>query len=277
MYGGVHHMNLIITLFLAASIQAADIPHEDTDFGCTNVNKAEQYRRDFNIDTRSFGGNELCKSQVDTKKLYNDLQIVEEGTFSQSGDNLFIKGFVPQNQYYAWLKSQTRGVERGNDIPAATAYNSGGYFTMQDGWAKLSTLGRVGTIVHEARHTAGYRHFACSYGPYADSRMPGCDTHYGQAGSHGVEMEYYGRVSVRGQNFHPIYKSMARLMAVARSNFVFNTPPMKKREGLLVLTQDQKAYLIADGERVERERPSVQGQLKRTSFGASILSDARHL
>ena len=258
------------------------MPYQDDAFGCFDAPTAARYTKDFNIDVSSFGGQELCKATVDFKKLMNDLYIVENGhfnTFSKDGET-FIRGFVPADQYYSWLKSQTYGVERGNDVPYATAYNSGGYFTMQDGWAKLSTLGRVGTVVHEARHTAGYRHIVCRQGPYQDSSVAGCDRDYNYGGSHAVEMEYYARVSVLGQNFHPVYKKMARLMAIGRSNAFFNTAVIQKKESLLILSEDRsKSYLLDDsnGARtwIEREVPQVPGELKTTSFGAVIFDGVK--
>lgn len=264
---------ILSALFLGTSVFASvDIPYQDPAFGCITQETANRYVSDFNINVSSFGGMELCNSQVETKKLFNDIEILEKGSFKAEGSNLFIKGFVDAGYYYAWLKHETRGIERGNDVPYATAYNSGGYFTMQDGWAKLSTLGRVGTFVHEARHTAGFYHIRCNQGPYQDSSVSGCDTNYNYGGSHAVEMEYYARVAVQGTNFHPVYKKMARLMAIARSNIFFNTAVIQSREGILALTADRKeAHLLDKGVWYKREVPAVQGRLKRTSFGAVIF------
>lgn len=261
-----------LLLLLCLRSQAQEMAYDDKDFACITLAQAQKYVSDFNIDVRSFGGMELCNPNVDTKKLFNDLQIIEKGQFSTTGNNNLIKGFVAGDQYYTWMKSETSGMERGNDVPYATAYNSGGYFTMQDGWASMSTLGRVGTVIHEARHTEGYRHYPCNQGTYAGSGLSGCDTDYSTGGSHAVEMEYYARVSVQGQNFHPVYKSMARLMAVARANFVFNSSPLKKREAVVALeSQSGKAVLIDQGTQFVREAPSVPGFLKRTSYGAAIF------
>jgi hypothetical protein len=266
----------VFSFFISLNLMAQDMPYLDTDFGCTERADAERYVQDFNIDVQSFGGMELCNSQVDTKKLLNDLELLEKGRFDADGSNKFIKGFVPATNYYNWMKGETRGVERGQDVPYATAYNSGGYFTMQDGWAKLSTLGRVGTIVHEARHTGGYYHIQCLQGPYQGTSVSGCDRDYNYGGSHGVEMEYYARVSVHGKNFHPVYKKMARLMAIARSNIFFNTPILKTREAVLALSQDRgRAELFDNGQWINREVPSVAGRLKRTSFGAVVFDGVR--
>lgn len=267
-------MKILLSLFLlSATIAYADpLPYKDGDFGCFDAAKADRYLSDFQVDVDSFGGRELCNGAKDTKKLLNDLYLIENAQFQATKDHSFIKGYVDRANYYSWMKAQTRGVNRGHDIPYATAYNSGGYFTMQDGWATISTLGRVGTIIHEARHTAGYRHFICTFGPYANSSVSGCDTSYAQGGSHAVEMEYYARVVLEAKNLHPAYQSMARLMALGRSNFVFNQTPMKKREALLGLTQD-KIVLIDGDQVIERPLPAaaVGSRLKRTSFGASLV------
>lgn len=267
---------ITVVFFLSALVSSAEdlsqnIPYKDTDFACISASEADKYINDFNINTNSFGGKELCNSEVDTKKLLNDIRIVENGRFT-SGTNNLIKNFVDGTQYYNWLKSQTRGVERGNDTPWATAYNSGGYFTMQDGWAHLSTLGRVGTFIHEARHTSGYFHIPCKQGPYQGLNLAACDSNYSYGGSHAVEMEYYAKVSVQGVNFHPVYKKMARLMAIARSNFVFNTPVIQPHEAVLALRQDgSAAELFDNGKNYLREAPEFAGRLKRTSFGAVVF------
>jgi hypothetical protein len=268
----------IITAVLSIGVSAEQIPYLDSEFNCTTAADADRYVRDFRINVRSFGGLELCNANVDTKKLLNDIEILEKGQFEADSQNKFVRGFVSVHGYYQWLKQETRSINRGQDVPYATAYNSGGHFTMQDGWAKLSTLGRVGTFVHEARHTAGYRHIVCTQGPYQATSVSGCDTNYNYGGSHAVEMEYYARVSVQGKNFHPVYKKMARLMAIARSNAFFNTPIIQAREAVMALSADRRVAQIYDrGEWINREVPQVDGRLKRTSFGGVIFDGLRAL
>lgn len=251
---------------------SADLPYLDREFNCFSQEVANRYISDFNINVNSFGGLDLCNADNETKKLLNDLYILENGQFRGASNNKFIRGFVAADGYYRWLKNETRGVRRGHDIPYATAYNSGGYFTMQDGWAKLSTLGRVGTFVHEARHTAGYRHIRCNQGPYQDTSVSGCDSTYNYGGSHAVEMEYYARVALDGVNFHPVYKKMARLMAIARSNVFFNAPVIQSREAVLAVTQDgREAHLYDQGQWHIREVPQAEGRLKRTSYGGVLF------
>lgn len=259
-------------LFMTA-LWAATLPVYDGDFACIGAEKAQSYVREFNINVQSFGGLELCNHEADTKKLFNDLMLVEQGQISAPAQNVFIKNFVPQDQYFDWLKRQTYGIDRGNDMPYATAYNSGGYFTMQDGWAKLSTLGRVGTVIHEARHTEGYSHRQCHHGPYQGSRVSGCDHSVSQGGSHGIEMEYYARVYLAGVNFHPAYQAMARLMLLGRANFVFNEHAMSQADELIIRTNEGLIQL-QENQRHDHTwasplAPSLA--MKRTSFGATLL------
>lgn len=268
---------ILLSLLLAFTTSYGEnLPYIDDQFQCASENEAQSLARDFNVDVNSFGGMELCNSQTDFKKLYNDLIIIKNGRFNASENNLYIKNFIPADRYYDWMKSMTRGMRRGNDVPAATAYNSSGYFTMQDGWTKLSTLGRVGTVLHEARHTESFYHIPCTHGPYMNSTMQGCDRDYSYGGSHAIEMEYYARVSVMGENFHPVYKTMARLMAVARSNFVFNLSPIQTREALFAIDKNTHQGFLVDGNTVyPREVPSQEGSLKRTSFGAAVFSNLK--
>lgn len=269
-------MTLLFSFLFSALAFSADLPYQDTEFGCLPKAEADRYIRDFSVDVQSFGGLDLCDGNRETKKLLNDLYLIEKTEFAAPVSHPFIRGFVDRANYYGWMKSQTRGVERGNDVPYATAYNSGGYFTMQNGWAVLSTLGRVGTIIHEARHTAGYRHYPCSSGPYGGSQVSGCDTTYGQGGSHGVEMEYYARVVLEAKNIHPVYKSMARLMALGRSNFVFNEQPMKKREAIVALGEG-RVVMVDNNNLTETAAPVVRAndRLKRTSFGAALFDGVK--
>ena len=88
-----------------------------------------------------------------------------------------------------------------------------------------------------------------------------------------MEMEYYTRVVLDSKNLHPVYQSMARLMALGRSNFVFNQSPIHKREALLGRAGNR--MVLIDGDKsYEREAPAAPAGalLKRTSFGASLVS-----
>lgn len=257
----------------ATAVFAATLPVYDGDFACFDAKKAESYVRNFNINLASFGGLELCDNRADTKKLFNDLLLVEQGQIADPPANTFIQDFVPKHQYFDWLKRQTYGIDRGNDMPYAIAYNSGGYFTMQDGWAKLSTLGRVGTVIHEARHTEGHYHRPCTHGPYQGTRVSGCDHNVFEGGSHGIEMEYYARVYLAGTNFHPVYKDMARLMLLGRANFVFNERALQQADELLVRTEDKLIRLKANQrqELVWAQPLPANLMMKRTSFGSALV------
>lgn len=259
-------------LSFASASQAIDTPpHEDDQFACISQVKAERIIRDFNIHTRSFGGLELCDAKVDTKKLLNDFILIEEGRFGDGPGNIYVGDFVERDNYYNWLMGMTRSVRRGHDVPYATAYNSWGNFVMQDGWRALSTLGRVGVLVHEARHTAGYRHIPCHQGPYLGTGVNGCDHDIDDGGSHAVEMEYYSRVVLQGENFHPAYKAMARLMTLGRGNMVFNETPLSQRQALLAATGQELLVLDRGELRASRWVAPESYSLKWTSAGASVV------
>jgi hypothetical protein len=130
----------------------------------------------------------------------------------------------------------------------------------------------LGVVIHEARHTAGYRHYPCAQGPYKGLNLDGCDQDYAQSGSHAVEMEYYARVSVAGLNFHPVYKSMARLMAMGRTNFVFNNSPIHPHEAMLAMDEENHVPVLFDKNvKLPRGGGDFIGHLKRTSFGAVLF------
>lgn len=255
------------------------LPYLDESVSCFNQSQADQYVNDFNINVKSFGGAELCNGRSDFKKLINDLSVIEAGRFQKSPQQGLIGNFVDSDKYYSWVSQQTRGMTRGMDNPVATAYNAGGYFTMQNAWANLSTLGRVGVLIHEARHSQGYYHERCKFGPYSDTRTSGCDKDFSSGGAHAIEMEYYARVSTQGQNFHPVYKAMARLMAMARSNFIFNKSPLIKREGLVVQSDVGEYWIYDQGKWINRPAMTPNGNpvgiLKRTSAGVSVLASDR--
>ncbi len=268
---------LTLTFWGICSAVAQSLPFIDSQFPCFKADLAQKYIRDFKIKTNSFGGIELCSPTSDFKKLLNDLSIIELGRFTNTGQSGFIRGFVASDQYYNWSKMQILRIQREHDNPQAIAVNVRGQVSIQDYYGRLSVLGRVGTLLHEARHTVYHPHTLCLNGPYAELPVNGCDPDFNSGGAHSVEMEYYARVSVQGQNFHPMYKAMARLSAMARANFVFNKSPLGKRDGLLVQTANGSFLLLDQTRWIQRPaitygQRSVSGRLKRTSFGASLFT-----
>ncbi len=272
---------LFCILMLGTSlVQAQTLPFEDSQFPCFPKDVAQRYVKDFKIKTSSFGGVELCKSTSDFKKFLNVLNVIENGQFNTPGTSAFIQGFIDSSQYYKWAKMQIMKVERDHDDPTALAVNVRGNIYTQDYYYKISMLERVGTLLHESRHTTYHPHTLCQSGPYKDLSVNGCDVDFASGGAHSIEMEYYARVSVQGQNFHPMYKAMARLTAMARANFVFNTSPLIKREALLLQTTTGDYWLLDQGRWVQRQPidsgpQKVAGRLKRTSFGASVFTGSQ--
>ena len=254
----------------AADVGATSLIPENAN-SCIAREDADHFITDFHIDVASFGGIELCDARSDFKKLASDIVIIRDGRVFQAKGGSLEGGFVEASVYYHWMQLQTRGIERGQDIPTATAYNSHGYFTMQDGWAAAPSLARVGTVLHEARHTAKFPHRPCTHGPYAALAYAGCDASFAEGGAHAVEMEYYARVVAAPSGFHPLFKRMARMMALARSNIMFNDSPIRLREGLLV--RRAEGMTLFDGSnQIERPLAPSTGRLKRSSFGATLWS-----
>ncbi|MCB0419849.1 MAG: hypothetical protein KDD61_02575 [Bdellovibrionales bacterium] len=236
---------IIFSLVIHFFIGAADATENNVP--CIDEQKAIQWNRDFNINLSSFSKANLCDRNNELYQLYESFLVLENGQFDRGVSSQFILGVVKEDQYLKWTNDRVFRIRRGRDIPYATAYNSGGSITVQDGWAQLSSLGKVGTLIHEARHTDGYSHTQCRQGPYRDVSVPGCDPSVRYGGAHGVEMEYYARVALLGKNFHPTYQSMARLMLLARGHFVFNQPPIKSLDGLFFRATSGETYYFSKG------------------------------
>lgn len=275
----VLQMLLLLFTFLSYSAFPTQLTPED-DSSCFDSQSAKTYILDLNINVESFGGNELCQNNSELKKLLSDLYILQMGQFSEGAPHALNPGFIKSSQYYPWLKSQTKEIEREKNTDRTPAFNSQGRIVLQHSWPLQSTMDRIGTLIHEARHTTGYPHERCAQGPYVEMYGFNCDRSFSHGGAHAVEIEYYARVALYGRNFHPMYQSMARLMAMARGNFVFNKPALTQREGLLIQT-DSGHFWLSDNQRWLFRPPlrvgnrMVNGLLKRTSFGASLFSGNR--
>ena len=60
-------IKIVFVFFILAVItaaNAADIPYQDPEFQCISQSEANRYISDFGIDAASFGGVELCNSNV---------------------------------------------------------------------------------------------------------------------------------------------------------------------------------------------------------------------
>lgn len=228
----------VVLVVLLCGFQAGAAP-----LVCATNERATRYTQELNILYDSFAGPKLCE---ETEKLFSDLALIEDGEFAGVASHSYIQNLVAADDYYPWLVSQTRVVERAHDLPWSVLANSWGSFTIQDGWGKLSTVARVGSLLHEARHTEGFSHTSCAQGPYRDSGVAGCDENATAGGAHAVEMEYYARVAADGSNFHPVYQSMARMMLQARSNTVFNESPPQAEDVLLARTSEGTIRIQGD-------------------------------
>jgi hypothetical protein len=235
-------LTILILLFATLRAEAAPV---GTQALCSLHDHSARFIRELNVSYHSFAGPRLCE---DTRKLFSDLALIEDGEFSGTLGNPFIQDLVGSDDYYPWLVSQTRSLERSQAPANSAVTNSWGAVAIEDPWTKLSSAGRIGAIIHEARHTEGHSHTRCHHGPYRDSDVARCDESPDAGGAHAVEMEYYARVAVQGANFHPAYKSMARMLLLARSGFVFNESPAQA-EDILIARTTQGVVKIQGAER----------------------------
>lgn len=266
--------------FLEAAYGSQLLPVLEDQFGCLNADWAAKQEKALHVDVQSFGGREVCRPEADYKKLMTSMLIINMGQFGQkpSQPNIFNRDTVPLD-YGKFVTENTYSIQRGQDIPYATAYNDMGNVTVQDAWNKLAILGRVGTLIHEARHTKGYYHIRCNHGPYGETNVAGCDSTLEYGGSHAVEMEYYARVLDQGLNFHPLYRTMSRLMLLARAPLFFNKSPIQFRPTMVLSLKDATVIVRADGTTVRRQ-PILRSQnaemrLKAVTHG-TVMADFKN-
>lgn len=235
------------------------IPAETEKFGCISAEKADQYDRDFKIATNKFAGNQrpssLCDRTSELKKLYNLITVLEQGRYEEAPEIPLDRGFV-KGSYYDYVVERVsllnRATVSGSRLIAAmsTRTRTMMLFDLMFG-TEVPFPGIIDTLIHEARHAEGYPHNNCKAGK-KEGMARACDETFEAGGSYAVGLEFNARVAVKGSNFHPLMKSLARLSAIRAARNDFNQPPTIRTEALL-LVDDTPAGI-----------PSVlrQGQLK---------------
>lgn len=186
-------------------------------------------------------------------------QFIHNNQFHGDQDNLFIRDFVPSQNYSEWLHEHLHSTKN---------------LIEDKNWLKLSSLNQAGQLIHHARLSEGYTQIFCKQGPNKNNPVAACDSDLESGGAHAVELEYYARVVLQGRNFHPIYQSMARLMLLARSNFVFNENPLRHNDMLVVRTAEGLMRMRGDERKTLNWRfeKSENFLLKKTSAGAALLN-----
>ena len=228
------------------------------ELGCVPAEKAAKYVQLLGVQTEQFGPLELCESTNLNKKLLDAIHSLELGRFSRTSASPLTRRVV-EGDYLPYLTERIDRVERngcsGDETVVACVKPGQTTMHLQDYFFRLPAVNRVGTLLHEARHIDGFPHVDCESGPLAGS-PGGCDPRWAYRGSYAVELEYYARVALEGENFHPVYRTIARASAVALMEENFNEAPAQPRERLAIVHKDGGGLSLFDGDRVV-ERPGA--------------------
>lgn len=127
-------------------------------------------------------------------------QLLAAGRFSP-GVYGFGDGLVARGRYGSWKLSRS-----GNDVRA---------------FLTTSALDRAGAVLMACARPDGDGQVACAAGVGAAFARQACDSTAAANGPRAVEAEYFARVALFGRNFHPLYRKMARLAAIARAQGAF--------------------------------------------------------
>lgn len=225
--------------------------------------------------------------------------ILQEGKFNFSSDaqsdvqgalgrQMFVGGtsVIPfpndDFEYFTYVIENLRSVARSVDaeLPGRAFWRDGLY--LQADFFRLPLVSQAATFVHEARHGEMARialasaramkpveHVLCRTGTHRGSMD--CDATFNQRGAYAAELEYLVRVAVAGENFHPAYKSLSRLLALDASENFFNVAVLKTTATLAALTRDDRLLVLDSGEWFERGSLSVPGDLIRRRAQAAFL------
>lgn len=149
---------------------------------------------------------------------------------------------------------------------------------LEAGFFTVPLVLQAATWVHEARHgegvlqgidPKGFLHSECLRGVSAGRDL--CDVSLRAGGAYAAEFEYLARVANRGQNFHPVYQSLARIAAIEYAHSKFERPELRAKSTIAALTEDDRLLILDAGEWFERSSFSVPGELVRRESSAAIL------
>lgn len=116
-------------------------------------------------------------------------------------------------------------------------------------------------LVHESRHQDGFPHVNCQHGDYATEAVPACDTNYKEAGSYGIQTEYYVKVS-KANGVDPAIRQEARSSALLYFMQRFNQLPLGIKNGA-VLADNSETVNFYDGKSLTPmfQAPSAEFEL----------------
>lgn len=144
--------------------------------------------------------------------------------------------------------------------------------TIQKMFFAESLAVQVSILVHEARHFRGYPHVRCTQGVAAGVEGA-CDFKYSDGGAYAVGVEYLARVAVKGKNFHPAFKAIARNGAVVDIQNSFVEIPFRANPTLILVDKIDSHLSLAFDQRIS-DFPNIKipdGKLLGRAAGANIV------
>lgn len=231
-------------------------------------------------------------SASERNQVWASLWILQAGEFSRESDagagvapllaNPIVDIRTSRDAYLNYVLRLAEQAVRDRELAAETSQSLAawvdGQYQLYSAFFKAPLVMQAATWVHEARHGEGVRlnlrpnsldHVICDRG--AARGKVRCDRRLSDRGAQAAEFEYLARVAVRGENFHPVYESLGRLLAIVNARNFFNEAPIAPKTTLAALTEDDRLLVLDKGEWFERASLSVPGRLIRfRSAGAQL-------
>ena len=259
------------------------------DLECISKKQANRYISQFKILKQSFGDIDLCDNANLFKSLLNSFSVLESARFS----NVPVPGMsqVLPYDYYTYMKGQKLIIEHDTwgrcpamalaciEVPSMTCCGPGKDPTARHIYVtdfyvskQVPFVTKFGTLVHESRH-AGWKYFHkyCTHGFYKG--QPACDSDFASQGSYVVEIEFYLRVALAGQNFDASTRAMALIYGIFGIENHINQPELSPQEGVLLVDAQDDHVVLFDGEHIiERPQLVVRGaRLLNRSMGFDVI------
>jgi hypothetical protein len=263
----------ITALSAVSSVWADDashvaIPSISDTYSCIPNDQAQDYINELGIQMDQFGGVELCDNTKRGKQVLDAIWSIESGQFADAtGNSSVLEPGLLGVGYYDYLKSHiteivANGCGSGQFIMACvflgttTMHIQDYLFT-----GNFPSVMQVATLIHEARHTEGFSHVDCEAGPLA-SISGGCDQNLAYRGAYAVELEYLAKVTMQGQNFNPVFQTLARQSAISVMEENLNEMPDTGVDELIMIDGKDGHIALFDGQNItDRTQINATGDL----------------
>ena len=245
---------------------------------CFDAKMAKRFMSQFQISSEEFDFADLCNQNSSGVQVLESLRTIEAAQFREMERPHPLDVGIVNEPYFEFLKSRIKKIaNRGcasDDGVIACVRPQEPIMRLQSLFFDLKTpsIVRVSTVIHEAKHIEGFTHVDCVAGPLAGS-SGGCDLSFRQKGAYAVELEFYTRVALRGSNFHPAVKALARSTAIALMEENFNERPAKSVQALAFTDFKDGHLVIFDGLKIQHFPKAIarHSKLIARNTGLAIL------